>query len=110
MSDHDSLVICLTTVAMLDDADRVAAILLDRSVAACVQIEGPIRSHYLWEHQRRCDEEYRLVIKSSLRAWPLLQSILSDVHPYDEPQILMWVVSDSAQGYREWILSQTIRP
>ena len=64
MANESALLLCLSTVASLEDADRLAAILLEESLAACVQIDGPIRSHYRWQGQTHCDQEYRLMIKS----------------------------------------------
>lgn len=109
MDESPELLMCLSTVASLDDADRLAAELVEHSLAACVQIDGPIRSHYRWKGQSHCDEEYRLTIKSSLAVWPTLKSRLIEIHPYDEPQILMVPIADAADGYRDWILVQTAK-
>ena len=106
MNEPESLVICLSTVASKHDAEKIAELMLDQSLAACVQIEGPITSHYVWQGKRHSDEEYRLVIKTSSAAWASLKSTLSEIHPYDEPQIMMWVVNDSTPGYRDWVITQ----
>ena len=107
MREGPTLVMCLSTVASKEDADKIAAVLLERSLAACVQIDGPIRSHYQWEGQTHCDAEYRLMIKSSYSVWPQLKATLADIHPYDEPQVVMIPISDATDGYRDWVVKQT---
>ena len=107
MDESTGLLLCLSTVASAEDADRLAAALVEDSLAACVQIDGPIRSHYRWKGETHSDEEYRLMIKSSLGKWPSLKARLLEIHPYDEPQIVMLPIADSSEGYRNWVLEQT---
>ena len=107
MNHSRRLRICLSTVASERDADEIALLLLERSLAACVQIEGPIVSLYQWEGRMHKDEEYRLVIKTSSDAWPALKETLSEIHPYDEPQIVLLEVLDATAGYRDWVWNQT---
>ena len=103
MNPSRKLLLCLSTVASAEDAERIAAALIAQSLAACVQIEGPIRSHYRWQGQTQCDQEYRLVIKSAVTVWEQLKSKLIDLHPYDEPQIVMIEIDDASDGYRDWV-------
>lgn len=101
------LAIVLTTVASQEDADRLATALLDRNLAACVQIDGPLRSHYRWQGESHCDQEYRLVIKTTSQAWLTLKSVLPKLHPYQEPQVLLLAVQDATMSYGDWVISQT---
>ncbi|NND98423.1 MAG: divalent-cation tolerance protein CutA [Pirellulaceae bacterium] len=103
------LICCTSTVATQADADRIAQQLIERSMAACVQIDGPISSHYRWQGEQHCDTEFRLTIKSSANVWPELKACLAEIHPYDEPQILMIPIADASAGYRAWVLQQTAR-
>ena len=48
MNSSHQLIIVVTTVATKTDADHLAHQLIDASLAACVQIEGPITSYYKW--------------------------------------------------------------
>ena len=52
-----------TTVADRADADRLAAGAVERGLAACVQIDGPVTSHYRWEGKLERSEEFRLTFK-----------------------------------------------
>ena len=101
-----NLICCTTTTGAASDADRIAEQLLNCRLVACVQVQGPIRSHYRWNGTDHCDEEFRLTIKSSVSVWHRLKAKLVEIHPYDEPQIVMFPISDSTTGYQQWVLNQ----
>ena len=107
MSHTEKLVLVLSTVERKSDAERIAGELVAGSLAACVQIDGPISSVYRWGGNTESSIEYRLVIKTSIDAWPLLKQRLSKIHPYDEPQIVMLHIADATQGYADWVIDQT---
>ena len=107
MKHSNQLAIVTTTVESLQDADRLAKAIVDQSLAACAQVDGPIVSHYRWSGELHRSEEYRLTIKTTTTAWPLLKTKLASLHPYDEPQIVMIRVDDSTDGYRDWVIDQT---
>lgn len=107
MDDPRQLVMVFTTVETASDADSLAKSLVEHSLAACVQIDGPIVSHYRWAGKVQTNQEYRLMIKSSLAAWPMLKSRIVKLHPYDEPEIVMTRIDDATDGYRDWVLDQT---
>ncbi len=107
MSEFNQLVIVTTTVESIQDADILAKAIIEASLGACVQVDGPITSHYRWSGKVHQTEEYRLTIKTTHKAWPLLKEKLVKLHPYDEPQILMVVVNDSTDGYQSWVVDQT---
>lgn len=107
MSSADPLAIVLTTVESAEAAEALAKLLIEQALAACVQIDGPITSHYHWAGQVECAQEYRLMIKTTHDAWPRLREKLARAHPYEEPQILMIQGDDSSAGYRNWVIDQT---
>jgi periplasmic divalent cation tolerance protein len=107
MPDTPSTLVCLTTVADQETARKLAKRLLDRRAAACVQIEGPIESHYRWEGRDCCEIEYRLVIKTSVSRKEELREFLREIHPYDQPQILTLQSVDVDPGYSAWVREQT---
>tara|TARA_B110000495_G_C23028793_1_gene612022 strand:- start:2339 stop:2989 length:651 start_codon:yes stop_codon:yes gene_type:complete len=106
VSNH--LVVVVTTVESLDDAERLSRQLVEQSLAACVQIDGPITSHYRWDGAIQRSTEFRLTIKTSSERWPHLKERLTSLHPYDEPGILMLPVTDTTQGYLDWVVKHTV--
>lgn len=101
------IVCCTSTVACRDEADSIAGQLLAESLAACVQIDGPIHSHFRWKGETHCSEEFRLTIKTSGDAWSRLKVRLAEIHSYDEPQIICTKIVDVTDDYRDWVLAQT---
>jgi periplasmic divalent cation tolerance protein len=107
LNDPNSITLVITTVASATDAETLAQSLVDQSLAACVQIDGPITSHYRWAGKVEHASEYRLMIKTSHTAWPGLKEKLAKLHPYDEPEIIMLPIADVTDGYRDWVIDQT---
>jgi len=101
------LVVVLSTVGDANDARSLAASMLDNRLAACVQIDSPVQSHYRWEGENHVDTEYRLVIKTVASGAEKLVSWLSENHPYDEPQIVVIPVVETTPGYARWVVEQT---
>jgi periplasmic divalent cation tolerance protein len=107
MNELNPLAVVITTVESEQDAEALAKSLIDQSLGACVQIDGPITSHYRWSGKVEQAKEYRLTIKTTRQAWPALKEKLAKMHPYEEPQIVMISVDDASDGYRNWVVDQT---
>jgi periplasmic divalent cation tolerance protein len=107
MPDQNELAMVITTVASAQDAESLAAALVDQSLAACVQIDGPITSHYRWAGKVEKASEYRLLIKTSQSAWPKMLEKLASLHPYEEPEIIKIAIDAASDGYRNWVIDQT---
>ncbi len=107
MTVSNVLALVMTTVESAEDAERLARSLVDQSLAACVQIDGPITSHYRWAGKVECATEFRLMVKTSIRAWPALKEKLAKLHPYDEPEIILLPIAEASEGYQKWVIDQT---
>jgi periplasmic divalent cation tolerance protein len=100
----EALGVALTTLPARAEADRLAAEAVAAGLAACAQVEGPLRSHYVWEGRTECEEEYRVTFKypatkgAALEAWVLAR------HPYAVPQWLAFSVDHASPAYRAWVL------
>lgn len=102
------ILVCLTTVSSQDQARELARALLNERAAACVQIDGPIESHYHWDGKDCCDAEFRLVIKTSVQLKDRLREFIRAHHPYDQPQIVTLQSFDVDAGYASWVNDQTL--
>lgn len=78
-----------TTVDSESAAVELARALVEQGLAACVQIEGPIRSVYSWEGRICDDAEWRLMLKFSAERCDALHAKVLELHPYETPE---WVV------------------
>lgn len=102
--DRDILTVT-TTVGSLDDAKRLARALVERRLAACVQLEPIAASFYRWEGKVCEDPEVRLTIKTlpSMRA--AIEVAFRELHPYELPQFVAATQVASA-AYADWARSE----
>ena len=96
------MLVAWTTVATPEDAARLARGAIDSHLAACVQVEGPVTSHYRWEGRREETPEYRLMFKflpeqaAGLEAWILAG------HPYATPEWVVVRAERVSEKYLSW--------
>jgi len=88
-------------------AKRIAHVLVEDGLAACVNLGAPGLSMYMWEGQLEGAEEIPLVIKTTQSALPALTERLTQLHPYEVPEILVVPVIGGAQPYLDWVGRQT---
>lgn len=98
-----------TTVGSRQAAQALARVILDRRLAACVQIEDGLTSLYRWQGELCEEPEARLVIKTLPACDPLLQALFAEQHPYDVPQFLA-VRMDASEAYFRWASAQVAQP
>lgn len=102
--------IAWTTVAQRADADRLAADAVARHLAVCVQIEGPVTSHYRWQGQTEKAEEFRLTFKCCPAQLPALEAHVLAQHPYDTPEWLAVRADRVGEKYLSWAEANSSNP
>ena len=95
-----------TTVGSQADALRLARALVERRLAACVQLDPGLTSVYRWEGTVCEEAEVRLVAKTVPERLEALQAFFAEHHPYDLPQFLVCPVQAS-EAYAGWARSET---
>jgi len=93
----------VTTVETAAEAERIATALLEQRLAACVQIVGPITSHYWWQGKREQATEYQCLIKSRQDLFAAVEAAIVAVHPYQTPEIIATPVVAGGAGYLAWL-------
>jgi len=101
--------IVLTTVGLLEKAEQIAATLVERRLAACVNIVGPIRSIYRWKDAIEREQEYLLLIKTTAERAADLASVFSELHTYELPERVELTIEGGSDAYLEWISAQVDR-
>ena len=91
-----------TTVASRSDADRLATGAVERSLAVCVQIDGPVTSIYRWHGKVERSEEFRLTFKCLPAQLTALQAFVLAAHPYDTPEWLVVGAEHVGEKYLSW--------
>lgn len=99
----------VTTVADRDQADQLAAILLEQRLAACVQI-APCNSVYRWQGKIEQASEMVCTLKSRRDLFPELCRVIRAHHPYQVPEILASPVVAGAESYLDWMNKELLPP
>jgi periplasmic divalent cation tolerance protein len=94
--------IAWTTVATAADADRLAEAVIARNLAVCVQIDGPIRSHFYWAGQKTAAIEWRLMLKLLPAQAAELSAFVHRVHPYETPEWVVVAATHGGEKYLSW--------
>ncbi len=96
-------VIVLTTVGSSFDVAPLARDLVDRRLAACVNVIGDIRSFYRWKGAIEDEAEQLLVMKTVDEKVGALREALFARHPYEVPEFVVIRMDELSDAYREWL-------
>ena len=102
----DPVIVQLTTVSSEDEAEKLARALVERRLAACVNVVPGVRSFYRWQGEVQCDAEVLLVIKTARARLGELRSAVRALHSYDLPEQLDLEVTGGDRDYLEWVLRE----
>jgi len=95
--------IVLSTAGSQEEARKIAHALVERRLAACVNIVGPIESVYRWKGAVESAPEHLLVIKTTAAAFPRVRDAIREMHSYELPECVMVAIEDGDQEYMRWI-------
>lgn len=101
-----SACVVVTTVADGEQAEKIAAAVLDARLAACVQIQG-ISSHYRWQGRIEKAAEQLMTFKTKAEKYPELERLILALHPYEVPEIICLPVERGSAAYLAWIARET---
>ncbi len=90
-----------------DEAESIARLLVERRLAACVNIVSPVRSIYRWQGKIEDAAEWLLLIKTSTPRFAQLSDALRAAHSYEVPEIVALPVIDGSPAYLEWLAKET---
>jgi len=90
-----------------ETAERVGRIVVEKRLAACAQINGPIKSMYWWKDKMEESEEWVCTFKTRENLYNDLEEEVRLLHPYELPQIVAIGIDRALPGYVEWVKSET---
>ena len=93
----------VTTAGSEEEARSIAAALVERRLAACVQVTGPVDSVYRWQGSIESAREWRCEIKTAASCWDAVAAAIRAAHSYDEPEIVALPIRTGSPGYLRWI-------
>jgi len=101
--------VLLTTAPTRDEAQKIARLLIEEKLAACVQLL-PIESFYFWQDKTQNDAEILLLIKTRAALFDAATARIKDIHSYTVPEIVALPFAAGFQGYFDWIGQVTAGP
>ena len=110
MTRHEDLIVILSNAPDLLLAKRIAHVLVEEGLAACVNLGAPGLSIYGWEGKLEGAEEIPLVIKTTAHRQEAAINRLIVLHPYDVPEVLVLPVLATTLHYGAWVRAQTRHP
>jgi|SRR5271163_3124880 len=99
----------LTTCGSLEEARSIAHTLVERQLAACVNITSQIESVYRWQGKVETATEWLLVIKTTAEASSALREALIELHSYELPECIEIPIEDGSEAYLQWIAESVRR-
>ena len=93
----------MTTAGSEEEAGRIASLLVERQLVACVQVAGPVTSRYRWQGTIEETQEWQCLAKTTRAAYEAVEAAIREAHSYDEPEIIATPIVAGSAGYLAWI-------
>jgi periplasmic divalent cation tolerance protein len=98
----------ITTAAPTrEEAERIAAVLVEHQLAACVQIIGPVQSIYRWQEVVERAAEWLCLIKTTSDQFVAIERAIRELHSYECPEIIATPIVAGSEVYLGWLGEQT---
>lgn len=100
----DAVVVLITTPK--GEGSRIARALVEKRLAACINVVHGLRSFYWWKGKIEDDEEELLVVKTKRGLLGELESVVKEIHPYTVPEIIALPIVWGSKDYMEWLAGE----
>jgi periplasmic divalent cation tolerance protein len=105
--NDERAVLVYTTYPSLAEAERIGKAVLERRLAACVNILPGMISHYWWEGAIERGEEVVMIIKTRASRAEEVRAAVKELHPYTVPAILVLPIEGGEPAYLDWLMRET---
>lgn len=100
--------VILVTAPSSEIADKIAAGLVERKFAACVNVVAGVTSHYVWEGKQRKEAEHLLIIKTRAGLVGDVIGFVKENHPATVPEVIALSLTSGEKSYMEWLAANTL--
>lgn len=107
MNERVLLVLC--TFPDVGKARQIGTLLVERQLAACVNLLPRVESVFRWQGAVETADEVLAIFKTTSASYPALREELAAMHPYEVPEIVALVPEDVADAYARWVMAE-VRP
>jgi periplasmic divalent cation tolerance protein len=95
--------IVLSTAGSEEEARKIAHHLVERKLAACVNIVSQIESIYRWQSKVESSREWLLLIKTTAERFSAVRDAITELHAYDLPECVAISIEDGSAAYLNWL-------
>ncbi len=99
----DAPIVVLTTAGSDEEAQRIARALIERKLAACVNVVPGVRSIYAWQGEICDDMEFLLISKTTPARFEALAAAIRELHAYEVPEIVALPTHAVDPAYATWL-------
>ncbi len=103
----DEIVLVITNLPDRATAVKLAQALVDRRLAACVNVLGECTSVFRWKGVVENAQEVPVLIKTRAARYEQVEAAIRELHPYDLPEIIAVPVSRGHDEYLQWVADET---
>lgn len=97
----------ITNLPDRDSAAKLAHALIEKRLAACINVLSPCRSMYRWQGKIEDAEEFPLLIKTTRDRYAALEAAIRAGHPYELPEIIAVPLTAGLPAYLDWVETET---
>lgn len=108
MQSTPQLALIYVTAPSKQEANTIAAALLEHKLAACVNILEGVSSVYTWEGKTNSDIETLLIIKSRASLLKRIETKVKELHSYKVPEVIGTPILGGSEDYLKWVMDNTV--
>jgi len=101
--------IVLSTAGSKEEAQKIARGLVERQLAACVNIMPQVMSIYRWEGEVEQAQEFLLLIKTTTALFARVREAIKELHSYELPECISLAIDDGSVEYLAWMVDSVER-
>ncbi|MCS6966739.1 MAG: divalent-cation tolerance protein CutA [Candidatus Kapabacteria bacterium] len=109
MQNAAKFYVMFITTPSLENARQLARVLVAEHLAACCNVVPTVYSYFSWKDALHEAQEALLIVKTHQELLEALQQRVTELHPYDVPEIIALPLGVSAEPYLQW-LHEVLRP
>lgn len=106
---HEKPILVISTAPDALVAESLAKQLIEKQLAACVNLAPNIKSIYSWQNTIESSDEVLMLIKTAVKHFTVIERFLEQEHPYDVPEIISCNIEQISDSYGHW-LTANLKP